>query len=183
MALKKANAATGLLTIALLLAHAGYQIVAFILFIYNPAVTRILAWSLVGAVSIHAVLGMSIVMFAHDGSELIRYPRENRRTIWQRASAIGILVMLVLHVQAYSILMSGTAGLIAAEIIQFMFFTCVFAHIGASFSNAFVTLGWLGDMDKKKKIDRCVWIICGIIWAAAVIVVGRTYVTLAHMPH
>lgn len=181
MRLKKANAVLGLFAILILLAHAGYQIIAYIMFIYNPLVTKVLAWATVAVVSLHAVLGMSMLMFVHDGSSVKTYPSANLRTILQRASAIGIMVTLVLHIKAFDILKSGTPGLIAAEVIQLLFFTCVFTHIGTSFSNAFVTLGLLSDMDRKKKIDRVTYVICAIIWAVAVFVVGRTYIALAAM--
>ncbi len=181
MKLKKANAILGLFAILILLGHAGYQIVAYILFIYNPLVTKVLAWATVAVVSMHAILGMSMVMFVHDGGSLGSYPKANLRTILQRASAIGIMVTLVLHIKAFDILKSGSLGLAAAEIIQVLFFSCVFTHIATSFSNAFVTLGILSDMDKKKKIDRVVFVICAVIWAVAVVVVGKTYVALAAM--
>lgn len=45
MKLKKANAILGLLTMAILLIHAGYQVTAYVLFLYDPMVTRILAWA------------------------------------------------------------------------------------------------------------------------------------------
>ena len=181
MKLKKANAMLGLLAILILLAHAGYQVIAYILFIYNPLVTKLLGWASVAVVSAHAVLGMSMLMFVHDGGNTKAYPALNKRTILQRASAIGIIVMLVLHIKAYDILTSGTPGLVAAELIQLLFFSCVFTHIGTSVSNAFVTLGLLGDMDRKKKTDRIVYVICAALWAAAVLVVGKTYVVLAAM--
>ena len=181
MKLKKANAMLGLLAILILLAHAGYQVVAYILFIYNPLVTKLLAWATVAVVSLHAVIGMSMVMFVHDGASISAYQGLNMRTILQRASAIGIMVTLVLHIKAFDILKSGTPGLIAAELIQLLFFSCVFTHIGTSFSNAFVTLGFLGDIDRKKKIDRVTYVICAVFWAVTVLVVGKTYVVLAAM--
>lgn len=181
MRLKKANATLGLLAILILLAHAGYQVVAYFLFIYNPFVTKVLAWAAVAVVSLHAVLGMSMLMFVHDGSSARSYSGMNLRTILQRASAIGIMVMLVLHIKSFDILHAGTPGLIAAEIIQLLFFACVFTHIGTSFSNAFVTLGLLGDMDRKKKIDHAVYVICAVLWAVAVFVVGKTYIALSAM--
>ncbi len=182
MVLKKANAVFGLLTIALLLAHAGYEVVTYLLFLYDPVVTRVLGWCLIAAVSVHAILGMSIMMFAHDGSGLGKYRRENRRTILQRGSAIGIMVMVVLHLQCYALLKTGTPGLIAAEVIQIVFFACIFTHVATSFSNAFVTLGALENLKTKKKIDMCVWVLCGICFLAASIVIGRTYIFLASMP-
>lgn len=181
MKTKKVNAVLGLLAICILLAHSLYQVAAYILFIYNPLVTRLLGWAAAAVVSSHAVIGMSMLMFMHDGGNVTAYPRANLRTILQRASALGIMVMLVLHVKSYDILRSGTPGLIAAELIQLLFFTSVFTHIGTSFSNAFVTLGLLQNMDRKKKIDRVTWIICAVLWAVSVIVIGRTYIALASM--
>lgn len=181
MKLKKANAALGLLAIAILLVHAGYQVVAYLLFIYNPVVTQVLAWMTVGVVAFHAIMGMSMVFFLHDGVTVKSYPRANLRTILQRASAIGIMVMLILHIKAFAIMKSGTPGLIAVEFIQFLFFTSVFTHIGTSFSNAFVTLGLLEDMEKKKKIDRVTWVICAVLWAITVFVVGKTFIAVSQM--
>ena len=182
MKLKKANAILGLPAILILLTHAIYQIIAYILFIYNPAVTKILAWATVALVSLHAVLGMSIVMFSHEGSAVMKYKKENFRTILQRGSAIGIMVTMILHIKAFDILKSGTAGLIAAELIQLLFFSCVFTHIATSFSNALVTLGLIEDMGRKNRIDRAIYIICALICLAAIPVVGRTYIALASMP-
>ena len=45
MRTKKINAVLGLLAICILLAHSLYQVAAYILFIYNPLVTRILGWA------------------------------------------------------------------------------------------------------------------------------------------
>ena len=36
-------------------------------------------------------------------------------------------------------------------------------------------------MCKKKKIDRVVWVICAVLWAVTVFVVGKTYIALAAM--
>ena len=94
MKLKKANAIFGLLTIAMLLIHGGYEVYAYINLLYNPGVTKLLGLLILGALIIHMALGMGIMMFANDGSELRKYPKLNRGTIIQRASAIGILVFL-----------------------------------------------------------------------------------------
>jgi succinate dehydrogenase hydrophobic anchor subunit len=93
MRLKKANATLGLLAILILLAHAGYQVVAYILFIYNPFVTKVLAWAAVAVVSLHAVLGMSMLMFVHDGSSARSYSGMNLRTILQRAAKAAGSIM------------------------------------------------------------------------------------------
>ena len=86
MKIKKTNAILGLLAILILLAHAGYQVIAYILFIYNPLVTKLLGWATVAVVSMHAVLGMSMLMFVHDGSSARSYSGMNLRTILQRAA-------------------------------------------------------------------------------------------------
>ncbi len=178
MTLKKANAALGLLTIVLLLTHVTYSIISFILLIYNPKVTGMLAHLCGGATAMHAVLGICIVVFAHDSRTLSKYPKENRRTILQRVSALGILVMLGLHARAAGIVAGGGNSL-PVIIMQTLFFTFVFTHIATSFSNAFVTLGWLDDMDRKRKTDRVVWVLCALMWLTAVIVVGRTFAIIA----
>ena len=178
MKLKKANAICGLAVILLLLLHAGYQMVAYVLFLYNPFVTKLFAWTLAGLLALHIIFGMSIVMFAHDGSELAKYPKENRRTILQRASAIAILILFVAHIYAFKVLTNpalGDSGLYIAGIIQILFFAAVFVHVAMSFSNAFVTLGWLTDLEHKKKIDKVVTVICVIAFIAATIIVLKTY--------
>ncbi|MBR0308374.1 MAG: hypothetical protein IJH92_05735 [Mogibacterium sp.] len=181
MKLKKTNATLGIISTLILLAHAGYQMTAYVLFIYAPMVTKVLAWGCAAAISAHAVIGMCIVMFAHDGSAALEYPMANIRTILQRASAIGIMVLLVLHVKSFDILKSGTPGLILVEIIVILFYACVFTHIATSLTNAFVTLGMLCDMDRKKKIDHTLWVVFAVLWAAAVFIIGRTYPMLAAM--
>lgn len=179
MGLKKTNAALGLLTILLLIAHVIYQLIAYIMFLYNPLVTKLLAWSCLAVVAAHAVLSIYIVTSAHDRKLKVGYPGKNLRTILQRVSAMGIFVMLIGHTQVFRILMSDRGGLAAAGIIQAIFFTCVFTHVGVSLSNAFVTLGWLDDMERKKKIDRFIWILFAILWLASMIIVGSTYYKLA----
>jgi len=181
MKLKKANAAFGLLTIALLLIHVVYEVVAYIKFLYQPVVTKALGLAILIALLIHMILGMSIMMFAGDSKDLIKYPGENRRTILQRASAIAIMVLVFGHLNAYDILTSGAGAIsiIAAILIQVLFFAAVLLHVATSVSNAFVTLGLLTSMDKKKRIDRIVWAISIVAFIITACVVGHTYILLA----
>lgn len=184
MTLKKANAAFGLLTIVMLLVHVGYQMYAYINFVYAPEVTKLLGDLVMLCLIVHMVLGMSIMMFANDGTELKKYPKENKGTIIQRASAIGTLVFLFGHLKAYSILTSHVGGIwsfILAMLIQVLFFGCVFMHVATSFSKAFITLGWLESMDTKKKIDKVVWAISIIAFIAVIVVIGRTSYALWSM--
>ncbi|MBR0399231.1 MAG: hypothetical protein IJH95_00225 [Mogibacterium sp.] len=179
MGLKKTNAMLGLLTIILLLAHIIYQLIAYVMFIYNPLVTKLLAWSCLAVVAAHAVLSIYIVTSAHDRKLKIGYPKKNLRTVLQRVSAMGIPLILIAHTQTFRILMSDRGGLIAAGIIQAIFFTSVFTHGGVALSNAFVTLGWLDDMERKKKIDLFIWILFALLWLASMVIVGSTYYKIA----
>ncbi len=186
MKLKKANAFFGLLTILLLLVHAGYEMVAYVKFLYNPFVTKLLSYLVLVALLIHMVLGMSIMMFANEGTDLSKYPKDNKGTIIQRASAIAMMVLVFGHINSFAILNShfgGVFSLIVAVLIQVLFFGAVFAHVGTSFSRAFVTLGLLSSMEKKKVIDRIVWTLCAIAFVAIVIILTKTYIMLWSMPH
>ena len=186
MKLKKANAIFGLLTIVLLLVHAGYEMYAYIKFIYAPFVTAFLSYLVLGALLVHMVLGMSIMMFAHDGADLKAYPKENRSVIIQRGSAIAMMVLVFAHIKAFDILQShfgGIFSLILVVVLQAAFFAAVFLHVATSFSKAFITLGWLSTLEKKNAIDRVVSIICAIAFVAILIILTKTYYVLWSMPH
>ena len=185
MKLKKSNAVLGLLTIVLLLIHSGFEMYAYIQFIYSPVVTKVLGLLILGALICHIITGMSIMMFSNEGTELRKYSGLIRGTILQRASAIGILVFLLGHLNAFAIMNSHVGGvfsLIIALIIQSLFFGCVFLHIGTSLSKAFITLGFLESLDTKNRIDKVVWIISAIAYIAIMVVIGKTFIMLWSMP-
>ena len=181
MKLKKTNATLGLLTIVMLIIHAGYQMAAYVRFEHNEKVTMALGAAILVLMLLHIVLAMVIVMITGDGTDITAYPRDNVRTIVQRASAIGIMVFLAGHLYAYDILTSGPAGLIAASIIQIIFFGMIFIHTATSLSNGFVTLGLLQSETKKQILDRVVMALCTVAFAAICIITIRTYTMLAAM--
>ena len=183
MRIKKANAAFGLLTILMLIIHAGYQMVAFVKFVHDEKITMTLGAIIMVCMVIHMVLALTIVMIAGDGTNISAYPRDNIRTILQRASAIGIMVLILGHLNSFKILTSSSAGLVIASIIQIVFFGMVFIHIATSFSNAFVTLGLLESEGKKKTIDRVMMILCSVAFAVVCVITIRTYAMLAAMQH
>ena len=186
MKLKRCNAVMGLLTIVLLLAHGGFEMVAFIRFLYNPVATKVFGLLILCALICHMITGMSIMMFSRDGTETGKYSRLNRGTIVQRASAIGILVFLFGHLNAFDLMNSHVGGafsLIAAIILQALFFGCVFLHVGTSFSKALITLGILESLETKKRIDRVVWILLAIAYIAIMVVISKTFMMLWSMPH
>lgn len=181
MKLKKANAVLGLLTIVMLIIHAGYQMVAYVKFVHNEGVTMALAAVILVFMLIHMILALVIVTIAGEGTDITGYPRDNMRTIIQRASAIGIMVFLIGHLYAYDILTSSSAGLILSSIIQILFFGMIFIHIATSFSNGLITLGLLQSETKKKVLDRVIAAMCSVAFAAACIITIRTYAMLAAM--
>ena len=185
MKLKKCNAVLGLLTIILLLVHAGFEMYAFIRFIYSPVVTKVLGSCILVALLCHVITGMSIMMFSNDGTEIGKYSGLNRDTIIQRASAIGILVFLFGHLNAFSIMNShigGAFSLILALVFHGLFFGCAFLHIGTSLSKALITLGVLESLDTKKKMDRVVRIILAIAFIAIMVVISKTFIMLWSAP-
>ena len=185
MKIKKANAIFALLTIVMLLVHGGYEVYAYINLIYNPGVTKVLSLMILVALIIHMILGMGIMMFANDGSELRKYPNLNKGTILQRASAIGIIAVLFGHLNAFEILNShigGAFSLILVIIIQALFFGSAFLHVGISLTKAFITLGFLESLETKKKIDKVIWAVLAIAFVVIMIVMCKTYIFLWSMP-
>ena len=185
MKLKKANATFGLLTILMLLVHAGYQMVAFVKFIYVTKTTMTLAAIIMCLLMVHVILAMCIMMFNRDGTNITAYPRANIRTIIQRGSAIGIIIFLIGHIYAHRILTSetlGSAGVWISMTIQILFYGMVFAHIATSFSNGLVTLGILQSEKKKASIDKVVITLCAVAFVCTSIITSKTFVLLANMP-
>ena len=181
MNLKRCNAICGLLATIFLLIHVIYQIAAYLLFLYNPFVTKLLAGLCMAPVLAHAVIGMGILFFG-DGSALRDYPVLNRRTILQRGSAIASMVLLCLHTFCYSFLMSGSGfGTAGAFAVQILFFAAVFTHVAVSFGNAFVTLGWVSSPAVKKRLDTVSYVCCGAGFAVSAVVVVKTYFLLLAM--
>ena len=105
---KKLNAALGLLSILLMLVHVGYSVFAYLTMYYNPQLKNLTAYPFLVAVSLHAVLGMSLVFFQSDGTSLSEYPKQNLHTVLQRLSAALILPMLILHLNTFSLMQSAS---------------------------------------------------------------------------
>ena len=179
MKLKKCNAALSLLTSLLLLLHLGYSVYAYLTFYYNPALTKLFSGLLMGAVCLHAVLGMCAVFLLGDGPGAALYPRQNRRTVAQRVSAALFFPLLILHMQTFSLLQSGAASgkwlgfalLIAAQVL---FYADVLLHTAVSLSRALVTLGWLPSEKTRKRLDRALLILAALLLVLAAVSVTRT---------
>ena len=183
MKLKKINAALGLLAIVLILLHVGYSVISYLTFYYNPVLKLVFAIPFIVAVCLHAVCGMLIVFTAKDGSRADLYPKQNQRTILQRASAALIFPLLILHINTFSLMkVSAEKGyticIILLMLAEILFFAVVITHVAVSFTNGLITLGILTDRELQKKIDKVVYVIGAILFAIAVFAVIRVQVAM-----
>lgn len=178
MILKKCNAYLSLLNTLTLLIHVVYNAFAYFTFYYNPTLKTLTALPFIVVVCLHAICGMCAVFLMDDGTRLDLYRRHNFRAIIQRVSAALIFPLLILHLNTYSLLKDSSAkGNLALFFliifIQILFYAVVTSHIAFSFSNAFVTLGVLSDMKKKKAMDRIVLFICTALFITSSVLIVR----------
>ena len=179
MKLKKINAALGLLSIAAMLLHIGYTVFAYLAFYYNPTLKLLTAIPFMALACLHAVCGMLTVFLQADGTRLDLYPKQNLRTILQRISAALILPLLILHINTYGLLAStAEAGrwlwFALLMLSQPLFYGVALIHVAVSVTRGLITLGLLTSSDRQKRIDRVVYILCGLAFAVSIFVVVRT---------
>ena len=179
MKLKKINAALGLLSIAAMLLHIGYTVFAYLAFYYNPTLKLLTAIPFMALACLHAVCGMLTVFLQADGTRLDLYPKQNLRTILQRVSASLILPLLILHINTYGLLAStAEAGrwlwFALLMLSQPLFYGVALIHVAVSVTRGLIMLGLLTSSDRQKRIDRVVYILCGLAFAVSIFVVVRT---------
>ena len=179
MRLKKINAALGLLSIAAMLLHIGYTVFAYLAFYYNPTLKLLTAIPFMVLACLHAVCGMLTLFLQSDGTRLELYPKQNARTILQRASAALMLPLLLLHINTFGLLQSSAeAGqwiwFALLMLSQPLFYGVVQTHIAVSVTRGLITLGWLSSTEKQKVIDRVVYILCALAFVVSTFVVVRT---------
>ena len=179
MLLKKTNAALGLLSIVAMLVHIGYTVFAYLAFYYNPTLKLLTAVPFMVLACLHAICGMLTVFIQSDGTRLDLYPRQNARTILQRASAALMLPLLILHINTFTLLQSSAeAGqwiwFALLMLSQPLFYGTALTHIAVSVTRGLITLGWLSSTEKQKVIDRVVYVLCALAFAVSTFVVIRT---------
>ena len=176
MRIKKLNAWLALITATLLLIHEAYQLFAFILFYYNPVMTKILGYSLAFVFVLHCILSAYGFFVLHD-SKSVAYKKINIKTVLQRISGMAMILLLPLHICSFILLQknAGTSIFYLILASQVLFYAAINCHVAVSFSNAFITLGYLEDMDKKRRIDRVAWIISALLFITTSVVVISGY--------
>lgn len=172
MGIRKINAALGLFSIVAILVHIGYTVFAYLAFYYNPTLKVLTAAPFMAATCLHAVCGMGTVFLQSDGTRLDLYPKQNVRTIVQRMTAALIFPLLILHINTYSMLRtSAEAGqwffFALLMLSQPVFYAVTLAHVATSLTRGMITLGWLSDREKQKRIDRVVYVVCVVLFAVA----------------
>ena len=186
MKLKKATAALGLASIVLMLVHMGYNVFAYLMFYYNPAVQMALSVPFMVMVCIHAICGMLSVSLKKEGGSLDLYTRHNIRTILQRVSAALIFPLLIMHINTFSLLEAAAQSAVPALVVlifaaEILFFACVVTHVATSLTNALITLGILASRDTQHTLDRIIYVIGAIAFAVAsyAVVSGQASMFLA----
>ncbi len=179
MKLKKINAALGLLSIVAMLVHIGYTVFAYLAFYYNPTLKLLTAVPFMVLACLHAVCGMLTVFLQADGTRLDLYPKQNARTILQRASAALMLPLLILHINTYNLLRStAEAGqwlwFALLMFSQPLFYGTVLTHVAVSVTRGLITLGLLASSERQRRVDRVVYVVCAVAFAVATFVVLRT---------
>jgi hypothetical protein len=185
MRLKKINATLGLLSILLILLHIGYGVFCYLTFYYNPVLKLVFAYPFMVCVCLHAICGMLIVFTMKDGSRADLYPKQNMRTILQRASAALIFPLLILHINTFSLMQASaehghTLYIVLLILAEILFFAVVITHVAVSLTNGLITLGWLTDRELQKSIDKAVYVIGAVSFAISVfaIVKGQVFMFL-----
>ena len=169
MLLRKINAVFSLVTTVLLLYHAIFISVWMLSRGSIANNTSFLAWVLMGATVIHALISIDLAVSAHDGAEKSKcksYPQMNVSTMFQRVSGVLLLVFTGLHVTGATGLMQPPQLIHA--IVPPLFFALSLAHAAVSTSKAFITLG-IGNAKFIKIADVIIKIICIITLVADVI--------------
>ena len=181
MKLKKTNAAISLLLIGLMIVHIVYELWSYLSFYYNPLITSVIGYGFAAVVLCHIILSVTAVFIKHDGSTLRMYPKANIGTIFQRASALVILVLFPVHIKTGDLIAkhAGGTGLLALLIVlQLLFWAALFTHITLSLSRAFVTLGVIQQIRTRKTVDLITAVLCVIGFIAAAVIVIRVQLFL-----
>lgn len=184
MGIKKLNAGLTIFIVLILTAHIIYEIWSYIVFYYNPAVTRALGDSLGAVVIFHVILSLKMLFKDHEHKSRTVYKKLVARTVVQRASGFGMLVLLPVHHITGPLITEHKCGypvFILLLVCQVLFWVCIGTHVIASFSNALISLGILSDMKKRKAVDIIVAVIFIILIAISSYVIIKTQNALYSM--
>ena len=176
MLLKKTNAYLSIITMFLLVIHAGYESLSFVLMYYNPMLSKITGYLTVGTVTVHAAISVICLFVLHDNKSII-YIRLNIKTVIQRICALIMTVLLLVHIFAFDLLGKGIGGYgyIITEASQILFYAAVFTHIAVSFEKSLITLGWLEKETTRQKLNMIVSVVCLLLFIVTGVITITTH--------
>ena len=170
MKLKKFNAAIGLLIVLSLCGHAGTMGYSLWTGWYSYVVCKMLARITVSLACIHVLVTLAEFFFFHDGSGF-QYRNFNRSTIFQRISAIAMILLLHIHMKAYAHVVTGAVLTTGQKVFfcveELLFFASVLTHAAISVSKGVITLGLVSSPGAIAVIDK----ICYVLGAWAMLAV------------
>lgn len=157
---RKFNAGLTLLVTFLILAHA----IALSVWILSketlPKPPAAMAWVLVGATVLHALISIDLVVSTYmdkKGPRGKSYAKMNCVTILQRVSGVLMLLFIALHIAGATGYMQPPK--VVHAIVPAVFYTIVLAHVAVSASKALITLG-IGNAKFIKAADVAAKVIC-----------------------
>lgn len=174
--MKRCNAALGLLAAALGLVHMGVQAYIYVTFSYLPVLSKVTAYGFLVPAAVHAPLSVCLLAFGSGRLRPDPYPKLNRRTTLQRVTAAGVLLLLPLHTNTFSLLQRSAgrlAPILALLLAELVFYALTLLHIAASLSRGFISLGWVDSQEKQRRADRALWTVLALLGIAAAAAVVR----------
>lgn len=170
MKLKKINAIAALAVILLLAGHISVMTFSLWTGWYNYRICKMLPRMALTILLIHILLSLVILFFSHDGADM-KYRRLNAGTIVQRTSAIAMMILIHLHMNAYAHVAAGitlSAGMTIFRIVtELLFFASVLAHIAVSCEKGCITLGIVRTEKTIRIIKITAYLVCTLLLLAA----------------
>ena len=176
MLLKKTNAYLSIIIMALLVVHAGYESVSFVLMYYNPLLSKITGYLTAGTVTAHVVISVICLFILHDNKS-ITYIKLNLRTVIQRICAIFMAVLLPVHIFAFDLLgrSIGSYGYVMTEAAQILFYAAAFTHMAVSFEKSLITLGRLEKEATRQRLNLLVSAVCLLLFIVTGVITITTH--------
>jgi hypothetical protein len=179
--LKKCNSICSWILILCLLGHLFTMSYSMLTGWYDYTICKALAKSTAAVTAIHVLLSLILLFFFHDGGQLTKYPKQNIKTILQRASGIVIICLLHKHVKDFGFIVTGAtlSGLDKVLLLtsEILFFGAIFIHLATSFSRSLITIGLISTDEMEGRVNHVITIACIILMTLTTFALTR-YVIL-----
>jgi len=174
---KKLNAIVSWILSLVLVCHLLYTSGVFIFGFFNFTLNKVLSLAVMILLGVHVFLCLIILFILHDGTRLEGYKGKNKQTIAQRGTAIIIMGMVHLHVQAFNFISMGevlsTGQKIFIILTEAIYFGAILTHLGVSLSKSFISLGLIRTDNAQKKFDKIMGVISNILKVVTIFAVAK----------